>query len=161
MTERQRRIILYSALLLLCFHHFRVVNLGEMDFILEHHQALVTRTEVEPYRFRVLIPYTAEGLASILPMTRPYGLAVSYWIIGSGSLGAFVILLYRFLRRPRFHFPPDQVLIACLLACLSFVVVFANATTIPNTWVEADLLLLGLLCCERIFSSVSSSSSPA
>lgn len=113
------------------------------------HQAIIDGTAESPYRYRVLIPYLAEGLTRLaVHLNIPYREAfeASYFVITWVSLLAFLSALYLWSRE---WLSPNEALIGLLFCGATLPITFKDHYFQPWTFTEPALFTFGLIAITR------------
>jgi hypothetical protein len=148
MTAARVTLILVSTSMMVWYMHFREIDIPKKIPRMELHSQIVDRTAPSPYRYRVLVPYVAEG------MTRVFGPALgsdrafvlAYGLVEAASIIALILILYGLCAQ---FFAPLPSLVGALIANLSLVVALRDHYFQPWSLVNAVSFALAALLLFR------------
>ncbi|MCX5752417.1 MAG: hypothetical protein NTW97_02090 [Candidatus Krumholzibacteria bacterium] len=137
--------IILSVSAVLAYIYFRQVGRLYFEERLELHGQILRGAAESPYRYRVLVPFIAEGLAralgAVLPGDGAFLLAYALY-----DLAAILLLLGALHRYLRAWFSNEQALIGVLFAAATMPVALRDHYFQPWSILEAALFAAGLLC---------------
>jgi len=148
-STRHFVLIVVSASLAVWYMHFREIDIPRQAERRELHARIVSRVASSPYRYRVLLPYSAETMARALAGAVGYrgALLASYGILEALSLLLLSLALYYYLGC---FFPPLPSLLGVLLAHISMVVALRDHYFQPWSLANgAFFALAALFLCRR------------
>jgi hypothetical protein len=137
--------IVLSVSAVLAYVYFRQVGSPYLAERLELHERIVRGTAESPYRYRVLVPFIADGLARSLGAALPAGKAfrLAYALCDLAAIVFLLGILHRYLRA---WFSNDQALIGVLFAAATMPMALRDHYFQPWSVLAAGLFAAGLLC---------------
>jgi hypothetical protein len=137
--------IILSVSAVLAYIYFRQVGSPYLRERLELHGQIMRGTAESPYRYRVLVPFIAEGLTRVSSVVLPSGKAfmLAYAICDLAAIFFLLGVLHRYLRA---WFSNEQALIGVLFAAATMPVALRDHYFQPWSILEAGLFAAGLLC---------------
>ncbi len=137
--------IILSVSAILAYIYFRTVGSPNALERIELHERIMHGAAESPYRYRVLVPLLADGLARALSAVLPGGKAfmLAYAILDLAAILLLLGVLYRYLRA---WFTGDQALIGVLFAAATMPMALRDHYYQPWSVLEAGLFAAGLLC---------------
>ncbi|MBI4720092.1 MAG: hypothetical protein HY770_02465 [Chitinivibrionia bacterium] len=149
MTGTRAVLLLLSTSMMVWYMHFREIDIPKKLPRMELHSQIIDKTAPSPYRYRILVPYAAEGLAGALEpaLGRDRAFLAAYGAIEAASIIALVLILYSLCVQ---FFAPLPSLLGALTANLSLVVALRDHYFQPWSLVNAvSFALAALLLCRR------------
>lgn len=149
--ERRRPIVLLILLSVAAVvaqvYYTRVIK-PNLEVALERNDKIVAGTEVSPYRYRVLVPFVAEGLTRLLSLRtpRPTAFRLSYRILDPCAVVMFVLFLFWWLAE---WFPDDQALVGVLFVAATIPIALQDHDFQPWSLPEAALFTGALVAIHR------------
>jgi hypothetical protein len=140
--------IILSVSAVLAYSYFRQVGSPFLQERLELHGQILHGTAESPYRYRVLVPFVAEGLARALNILLPGDRAflLSYALYDLAAILFLLGMLHRYLRA---WFSNEQALVGVLFAAATMPAALRDHYFQPWSLLEAGLFTAGLLCIYR------------
>lgn len=145
-------LLLVSTSLMVWYMHFREIDIPKQIPRAGLHAQILDKTAPSPYRYRILVPYAAETLATAL---RPVfggrrALVAAYAVIEAAAIIALVLILFRYFA---FFFAPLPSLVGALVVNLSLVVALRDHFFQPWSLVNAVVFALAaaLLYKRKLF----------
>jgi hypothetical protein len=137
--------IILSVSAVLAYIYFRQVGSPYPKERLELHQQILRGTAESPYRYRVLVPFVAEGLVRALSAVLPGGKAflLAYALCDLAAIFFLLGVLYRYLGA---WFTNEQALVGVLFAAATMPMALRDHYFQPWSILEAGLFAAGLLC---------------
>jgi hypothetical protein len=144
-TGRTALAIILSVSAVLAYVYFRQVGSPYLAERLELHERIVRGTAESPYRYRVLVPFVADGLFHTLGAALPAGKAfrLAYALCDLAAIVFLLGILHRYLRA---WFSKDQALIGVLFVAATMPMALRDHYFQPWSVLDAALFTAGLLC---------------
>jgi hypothetical protein len=138
----------FTLALALTYCGFRDIDSRFIGDRIMLHGRIIDGSAPTPYRYRVLVPYTAETLRLVGSVALPGEMAfLAAYLLVDGI--AFLLSLWCLYALLREWFSEEQSLIGVFLAGISFFVAMRDHAFQPWSYLEPALLALALLAIER------------
>jgi hypothetical protein len=136
--------LLLSVALALALTHYTVIDRPFLDARFQLHNQIIDGTAISPYRYRVLIPFAAEGLIGLLktlglPAWRAFSLG--YGLVEGGLITVLLASMFLYLRQ---WFGWGLSVGGVLAVAVVFPLTLLDQYLQPWTYLETALLALTL-----------------
>ncbi len=112
------------------------------------HDLIVSGSALSPYRYRVLMPWIAQGLMTLLGGVIPFpkSFILSYTLIDTAGIFLALSCLYLYLRE---WFKKETALLGVVLAGATMMIALRDHELSPWSWYEAAFVSLGFWLLHR------------
>lgn len=143
-STKQIILLVISASLALWYMHFREIDIPRRAERQQLHGEIVARTAPSPYRYRVLVPYSAQALSKVLtiPLGPDRAFIFAYGLLEMLFMLLLSLALCRYLQR---FFSPLAALVGVLLGQISMVVALRDHYFQPWSLANAAFFALAAL----------------
>ncbi len=140
--------IILSISVAIAYSYFFRVDFPYRYERIELHRRILERTAESPYRYRVLVPYTADLSVRALAAFLPYRIAfmITYAIFDLASIFSFLLILYYFCR---LWFSREASMIGVLFVGATVSIALRDHYFQPWSILEAVIFSLALIVIYR------------
>jgi len=143
--DRAALLVIAGLCIAITLAYLDFVALRYADRRFEHHQLIVQGEALSPYRYRVLLPWLAHGIASAVSHWKilPYRTTVGGLYVAFTGIGLTVgfLVFYLYMRR---WFPPQTALLGTVYLCALAPFTFLYISFTPWAWWDLAVFTAGI-----------------